>query len=66
VAGAPEVIYDLVRPGGVLAQHAQFEVPGRFRIVTRPLSATTDPPPNSPATGGSPRRIDSPRLPVSV
>ncbi len=65
VAGPPDTIYDLVRPGGVLAQHAQFEVLGRFRIVTRNL-------PVQPAPDAVPHHsleitlpIISPRLPVS-
>ncbi len=63
VAGQPDVIYNLVRPGGVLAQHAQFEVLGRFRIVTRPAPARMDPP---PVASENPRRINTPRLPVST
>ena len=64
VAGQPETIYNLVRPGGVLAQHAQFEVLGRFRILTRPLPSTPLAPP--PETISPPRRIESPRLPASI
>ena len=63
VAGQPDVIYNLVRPGGVLAQHAQFEVLGRFRILSRPEPAASS---LSPTPTSPPRRIESPRLPVST
>jgi hypothetical protein len=65
VAGPPDAIYDLVRPGGVLAQHAQFEVMGRFRIVKQKLSAKPGPEPISRQSLEITLPNASPRLPVS-
>ena len=66
VAGPPDTIYDLVRPGGVLAQHAQFEVLGRFRIVTTksPVKPGPEPITSNHLEINLPNA--SPRLPVSI
>jgi len=65
VAGPPDAIYDLVRPGGVLAQHAQFEVMGRFRIVKPRSIAQPGAEPISRQSMEISLPVASPRLPVA-
>lgn len=66
VAGAPEIIHDLVRPGGLLAQHAQFAVLPRVRFVGQKSA------PAAVSALDLPQRVElfppksSPRLPMSV
>jgi hypothetical protein len=66
VAGPPDMIYDLVRPGGVLAQHAQFEVLGRFRILNKKPLVNPSPEPTVNRSVEIILPISSPRLPASI
>jgi hypothetical protein len=66
VAGPPDAIYDLVRPGGVLAQHAQFEVLGRFRILATKPPEVPAPVPMEHQSLEITLPIMSPRMPGSI